>query len=95
MGKVIIEHARETGIELPPQLNDADAELTPDQIVDVLRHVAWHYFPSSHPTVPSTPARPATAEPQTVPPGLDLKPSTRFSGHHWISAARNALPLFE
>ena len=28
-----------------PQLNDPDAELTPDVIIDVLREVAGHYFP--------------------------------------------------
>jgi len=45
MGKGIIEHARELGVALPPQLDDPNAEITPDVIVDVLRHVAWHYFP--------------------------------------------------
>jgi len=45
MGKGIIEHARERGIELPPQLDDPTAEPTPQLIVEVLRDVAWHYFP--------------------------------------------------
>ncbi len=45
MGKGLIDHARERGVELPPQLDDPDAEITPQLIVDVLRHVAWHYFP--------------------------------------------------
>ena len=45
MGTGIIDHAREFGVELPPQLDDPAAELTPTIIVDVLRHVAWHYFP--------------------------------------------------
>jgi phospholipase C len=44
MGQGIIEHARELGLELPPQLDDPDAQLTPPLIIDVLRHVAGHYF---------------------------------------------------
>ena len=31
MGQGIIEHARELGVELPPQLDDPDAELTPQR----------------------------------------------------------------
>ena len=45
MGRGIVEHARELGVDLPPQLDDPKAELTPDLIVDVLRDIAWHYFP--------------------------------------------------
>jgi hypothetical protein len=45
MGKGIIEHARAIGVELPPELNDPDAQITPDQILEVLRGVACHYFP--------------------------------------------------
>ena len=45
MGRGIIEHARELGVDLPPQLDDPGAELTPDLIVEVLRDIAWHYFP--------------------------------------------------
>ena len=45
MGPGIIEHARELGLKLPPQLDDPATELTPELIIDVLRHVAWHYFP--------------------------------------------------
>lgn len=45
VGPGIIEHARELGLELPPQLDDPATELTPELIIDVLRHVAWHYFP--------------------------------------------------
>jgi len=45
MGKGLIEHAREQGIELPSQLDDPAAEPTPQVIVEVLRDVAWHYFP--------------------------------------------------
>jgi phospholipase C len=45
MGQGIIEHARQLGLELPPQLDDPDAEITPQIIVDVLRQVTRHYFP--------------------------------------------------
>jgi phospholipase C len=45
MGRGIIEHARELGVELPAELDDARAEITSELIVQVLRHVAWHYFP--------------------------------------------------
>ena len=45
MGPGIIAHARELGVELPAQLDDPGAELTPELIVEVLRHVAWHFFP--------------------------------------------------
>jgi phospholipase C len=45
IGPGIIEHAREVGIELPPQLDNPDAEITPELMIDVLRQVAWHYFP--------------------------------------------------
>jgi hypothetical protein len=41
----LIEHAREMGVKLPPQLDDPNAELTPTLIIEVLRDVAWHYFP--------------------------------------------------
>jgi phospholipase C len=41
----IIEHAREMGVKLPPQLDDPNAELTPKLIIEVLRDVCWHYFP--------------------------------------------------
>jgi len=50
MGHGIIDHAREIGVELPPELEDPGAEITPAQIVDVLRHVAWHYFPRLAPS---------------------------------------------
>jgi phospholipase C len=41
----IIEHARQTGVKLPPQLEDPSAELTPQLIVEVIRDVAFDYFP--------------------------------------------------
>ena len=45
MGKGIIEHARQLGLELPPQLDDPNAEVTPQTIIDVLSQVTRHYFP--------------------------------------------------
>jgi hypothetical protein len=45
MGHGIIEHAREIGLRLPSQLDDPAAEVTAATILDVFRHVAWHYFP--------------------------------------------------
>jgi hypothetical protein len=49
IGPGIIEHARETGVKLPPQLDDPSAELTPQLIVEVVRDVAFHYFPQLAP----------------------------------------------
>ena len=34
---------------LPPQLNDPNAQLTSQVIIEVLRDVAWHYFPKLAP----------------------------------------------
>ena len=45
MGQGIVEHARELGLELPPQLDDPNADLTPQLIIEVFRQVAGHYFP--------------------------------------------------
>jgi phospholipase C len=45
MGHGLLEHAREIGLELPPQLDEPAAEVTAEAILDVFRHVAWHYFP--------------------------------------------------
>jgi phospholipase C len=45
----IIEHARQMGVKLPPQLDDPSAELTPELIVEVIRDVAYHYFPQLAP----------------------------------------------
>jgi len=45
IGPGIIEHARQMGVKLPPQLDDPSAELTPQLIVEVIRDVAFYYFP--------------------------------------------------
>ena len=37
------------GLQLPPQLDDPSAELTPQLIVEVIRDVAFHYFPQLAP----------------------------------------------
>ena len=50
VGPGIIEHAKEMGVmNLPPQLADPNAQLTPRVIMEVLRDVAWHYFPQLAP----------------------------------------------
>jgi hypothetical protein len=33
------------GVKLPSQLDDPNAELTPQLIIEVLRDICWHYFP--------------------------------------------------
>jgi hypothetical protein len=33
------------GLKLPPQLDGPSAELTPQLTVEVIRDVAFHYFP--------------------------------------------------
>jgi phospholipase C len=45
MGKGLVEHAKQLGVTLPPQLDDPDKEITPEVIVDVLRGISLHYFP--------------------------------------------------
>ena len=45
MGQGFIEHARELGLELPPELDEPDAEITPEVMIKVFRQVAWRYFP--------------------------------------------------
>jgi phospholipase C len=41
----VIAYAKELGVKLPSQLDDPDAEITPEVLSDVLRQVAWHFFP--------------------------------------------------
>jgi hypothetical protein len=41
----LLARAREMGVNLPPELNDPDAQLTPGLIVPFLRDVAGHFFP--------------------------------------------------
>jgi phospholipase C len=45
LGPTMIARAREMGVELPPEVNDPNAELAPRVIVDVLRRIAGHFFP--------------------------------------------------
>jgi phospholipase C len=49
MGAGLIERARHLGVTLPPQVDDPNAEITPDVIIDVLREVSWHSFPLLRP----------------------------------------------
>ena len=44
-GPGLFATARKMGVTLPPQLDDPAAELTPDLIIEVLRDIAWHFFP--------------------------------------------------
>ena len=45
MAPALIARAREMGVQLPAELNDPEAELTPRLIVGVLRDIAGHFFP--------------------------------------------------
>jgi hypothetical protein len=45
----IIEHARQMGVKLPPQLDDPSTELTPQLIVEIIRDIAFNYFPQLAP----------------------------------------------
>jgi hypothetical protein len=47
----VIEHARQIEVKLPPQLDDPTAGLTPQLIVEVIREVAFHYFPRLAPAI--------------------------------------------
>jgi phospholipase C len=48
-GPALIEKARAIGATLPPELDDPNTELTPQLIIEVLRDVAWHFFPQLAP----------------------------------------------
>jgi phospholipase C len=45
MGPGLIARARETGVKLPPELDDPHAALTPGLVVTFLRDIAGHFFP--------------------------------------------------
>jgi phospholipase C len=45
IGPGIIDHARELGIELPPEADDPATQTTPAVILAVVKQIAWHYFP--------------------------------------------------
>ncbi|MGV9712765.1 alkaline phosphatase family protein [Gordonia sp. NPDC003424] len=45
VGPGLLARAREMGVNLPAELHDPDAELTPDLIVRFLRDVSGHFFP--------------------------------------------------
>ena len=44
-GPALITKAREMGVTLPPELDQPNAELTPELIVRSLRDIAGHFFP--------------------------------------------------
>ena len=45
MGQGVLAHARELGVELPARFDHEAGELAPAGILDLLAHVAGHYFP--------------------------------------------------
>jgi phospholipase C len=45
VGPALITKAREMGVTLPPELDNPDAELTPNLIIQALRDIAGHFFP--------------------------------------------------
>jgi phospholipase C len=50
LGAGLIENAKALGVKnLPPQLDDPDAKLTAEVIIEVIRDVAWHLFPQLAP----------------------------------------------
>ncbi|HTG46663.1 MAG TPA: alkaline phosphatase family protein [Actinomycetota bacterium] len=49
MGRGVIAHARELGLELPSHLDDPDAAFTSEVIVGALREISWHFFPLLRP----------------------------------------------
>jgi phospholipase C len=44
VGQGIIEFSRELGLQLPPELDNSDGEITPE-VIHVVRQIAWHFFP--------------------------------------------------
>jgi phospholipase C len=56
-GPALIDKARARGATLPPELDDPNTELTPELIVEVLRDVAWHFFPRLAPGVTADQAK--------------------------------------
>jgi len=45
IGPALIAKAKELGVQLPAELNDAGTDLPPRRVVAVLRHIAGHFFP--------------------------------------------------
>jgi phospholipase C len=55
MGPGIIAQAKELGLELPPEVDKPDAEITPAVLLEVTRRIAWHFFPLLAPDSAATP----------------------------------------
>jgi phospholipase C len=53
IGPGIIQHVRELGVELPPELDEPDAEITPAALFDAIRQAALHIFPRLAPEASS------------------------------------------
>ena len=45
MGPSLIAKAEELGVEIPTDLGDATAAITPSQVIPFLRHIAARLFP--------------------------------------------------
>ena len=46
IGPGVIAHAKATGVaNLPAEVDDPNTEVTPELIIEVIKDVAWHYFP--------------------------------------------------
>ena len=56
MGPGIVEHAKELGLELPPELDEPDAEITPEVMFHLIRQAAWRYFPLLAPDAAAKPS---------------------------------------
>jgi phospholipase C len=55
IGQGIVEHAKELGVKVPAELDKPDPGMTPE-VIDLLREVAWHFFPRLAPDAPRRPA---------------------------------------
>ncbi|MQM30145.1 MAG: hypothetical protein CRU78_06225 [Candidatus Accumulibacter phosphatis] len=41
----LVAHAREMGIQLPPEFDDLNSDPPPAELFQLLRDIAFHYFP--------------------------------------------------
>jgi hypothetical protein len=50
MGPGVIELAKQLGIDLPPEANNPHAEITPEEVLELLREICRHFFPRLGPS---------------------------------------------
>jgi phospholipase C len=48
VGPGVVKYAKELGVEVPPELEKNDGQITPE-VIDLLREVCWHFFPLLNP----------------------------------------------